>query len=293
MEINWVKRQNEDSLKNYFISVHNVVKYLEEQQKQGVDFSYKKDYVDIIFEQDRIAQDNPEAVNYHLLAAALWVVLFKNDDARKELDEKYGAGFSQSLGQLSEFKPDAANLFLDQSFELPKGDYIITDPFYFENKDVKYLKNWLEDNIPSIHMHDTLDGNWDCVMFRMGEGQTFDAMSNKERKGAVYGRFSGEDGQVCVASLKDVAKYNKEFAERIEKACSDNPMSGRCATIIRNFKGTCTFEIKETFYKVDRKTLPSGYALHVVFDGVDTYTDLPVRYESRPLAACNAYLQMW
>ena len=289
MDATWVEKKNQEATKAYLKDIHNLADYIRKQQIDDDQLSYKKDYAKTILEQDDISKKDASKVEYRKLATACWVYLFKNDEVCAELDELYGQGFCRTLNKMDEFNPNYFELIQDMTFELPKGDYVITDPFYFEFHDMHLLEHWLHDTLPSIQIHDTLCGNWTCTMFRTPQDTSLVHMSPKDKQNAACGRFSAGGSQVCVVSMKDIADYDKEFAEKIAHNVDDNPLSCSWATIIPNFRGTCKFEIVETFSYEDRKKNFEGYALHIIFDGVDTYSGEPVRYESRATSPVYPY----
>ena len=283
-----VAKRNEESTESYLKDIHRLAQYIESRQDELAE--HKGDYVKALLEQDALAQGGPRGVNYHMLAASAWVVLFNDDETREELDAKYGEGFCDYVGRFAKFDPRSNDAYLDRSFVLPAGDYVITDPTFLGEQGGEASDTAVTAGLPSARICDTFEGACRCMLFRMDADSTFDSMTKAGRRGAACGCFKSESGRICVASLKDIEAFDGEFASKIERNAEDTSLSEEHAAIVRNFKGTCRFEVVETFYKSSRKTLHAGFTLHVVLEGTDTYTELPVRYESRPIDPGSEHL---
>ena len=107
-------------------------------------------------------------------------------------------------------------------------DIIITDSCYlFE--DNEELSNELEP--PCDLSADTIYGDWSCSCY------------NKDTKEKI-GDFCADAGNVCIAKLKDVIKFNPNFEKWMNK-------HNWCVTLIKNFTGTAyiKYDIEHYEYK--------------------------------------------
>ena len=113
------------------------------------------------------------------------------------------------------------------------GDILITDPCYItecteEQNDwdvCEYGENMSILGINHSMSRDTLYGDWECT--------TFNTDTTEE-----LGNFCSDSGMVGVFLLNEVLEYNPEFTEILK----EHP---ELSTVIRNFKGTVQFIIKE------------------------------------------------
>ena len=109
-------------------------------------------------------------------------------------------------------------------------DIIITDSCYLYHgidEDDKRRK----ENPPCDLYADTIYGDWGCTVY------------NKDTKEKL-GRFCADSGNVCVAKLKDVLKFNPNF----EKWMKEHDW---CVTLIKNFNGAVSiiYDIEHYEYK--------------------------------------------
>lgn len=112
-----------------------------------------------------------------------------------------------------------------------KGTIIITDPCYFLKEEDNCADDWTA--LPNHHFSSflrsrTLYGDWSC--------HTFKLKSNDEKLTGlilegheVLGEFCADGGEVCVALLDEVLKYNPSFDYHKERKWT--------TTTIENFDG--------------------------------------------------------
>lgn len=144
------------------------------------------------------------------------------------------------------------------------GNIIITDPCYFMKDD-----DWGRDGLYGSHLErygiqhymtrDTIYGDWSCTVF--------DADDNEKE----LGQFCADAGLVTVASLDEVLKYNPDFNYHETKPWT--------ATVIRDFKGTVQFIVKEVKY-VDAGERYTDYEVRVAGHGVNKSTGEPINFVS-------------
>lgn len=292
MDAQQVAELNKYWFESYWEDIHRLADYIVEKRKEGIDFRHKNEYALTILIQDEIVKNDPERVDYDKLAMATWCFLMKGDGIREELDTLHGKGFSSEYDTFEPFNPHYADKYLDQSFELPAGDYIITDPCYIEHEwnydaikagepePTRFWETAFSEAMPSVHMRDTLYGDWGCTVFRVSEGTALENMTDEELGNAACGRFCADAGEVCVVSFSDVAKYNPDFARKLEHDIEDNPMNCHYATVIRNFEGTGYFNVVGHTYEYKDENY-TEHDVVVALDGVHTSTGEHVRYESR------------
>ena len=168
--------------------------------------------------------------------------------------------------------PDYRHL-QDTEFDLPRGDYVITDPCYFG------MRGDEPSCLPILHARDTLYGDWGCTMYEVpvdGEGNPVDGGES-----VPVGRFCADAGLVCVADLDALSEC---VPEKVEEVTGKDWV----ATVIRDFEGVGRFVVEEYPYmsvtpRDGRQdySLHYEYDLHVVLDGTDCTTGRHVRYESR------------
>lgn len=115
-------------------------------------------------------------------------------------------------------------------------------------------------------VRDTLYGDWGCTTYNV---------DTKE----PMGHFCADSGQVAVFLLSEVLTYNSEYKDHLE--------TPHCVTLIKNFKGTVRFVVKERTgtYETDTKWWKAGdswtdYTVHVVGEGVDNVTGTKICFET-------------
>lgn len=156
----------------------------------------------------------------------------KDSDALFEFKKWICNTFSQKLKQLENFCFNYQRYVDSEPMEFD-GDILITDPCYItkcteEQNDwdvCEYGENMSILGINHSMSRDTLYGDWECT--------TFNTDTTEE-----LGNFCADSGMVGVFLLNEVLEYNPEFTELLK----EHP---GLSTVIRNFKGTVQFIIKE------------------------------------------------
>ena len=154
------------------------------------------------------------------------------------------------------------------------GDIIITDPCYIiksgksnDWQDSEYGDDLTILGINNFITRDTLYGDWSCTTFN----------TDTKRK---IGNFCADAGMVSVILLEDVLKYNPDFNYHIEKPWT--------TTLIKNFKGTVQFVVKEVSWTLDRDTSYgkkgdtfTDYEVEVEGCGINKKTKKPINFIGR------------
>ena len=156
----------------------------------------------------------------------------KDSDALFEFKKWIYSTFSRKLKQLENFCFNYQKYVDSEPMEFD-GDILITDPCYItkcteEQNDwdvCEYGENMSILGINHSMLRDTFYGDWECT--------TFNTDTTEE-----LGNFCADSGMVGVFLLNEVLEYNPEFTEFLK----EHP---GLSTVIRNFKGTVQFIIKE------------------------------------------------
>lgn len=149
------------------------------------------------------------------------------------------------------------------------GDIVITDPCYVIDRDAEGIDYYDTEALMKSGKfrqgmsNSTLYGDWGCT--------TFDT----KIEGKIYGEFGADSGMVCVLYLDDIKKVSPEGYEWLMNKESSASWS---ATIIRNFKGTVTFEIKEEHYEFEGEDC-IDYVLEVIGHGIDKKTGEEINFK--------------
>lgn len=132
----------------------------------------------------------------------------------------------KEAGELPAY-PDRNNLPLNEYIKIMAETNLryskyIKKAFDLENewRYTNYFKNL---GFTTFLMNTTYYGDWSCT--------TFEKETNK-----VLGQFCADAGEVCVLLLDEVLKYNPTYQDEI---------GTWCATIIKDFDGDISFDIKE------------------------------------------------
>ena len=168
--------------------------------------------------------------------------------------------------------PDYGHL-QDTEFDLPRGDYVITDPCYFG------MHGDEPSCLPVLHARDTLYGDWSCTMYEIPVDDEGNPVDGGEP--VPVGQFCADAGLVCVADLDALSEC---VPEKVEEVTGKDWI----ATVIRDFEGVGRFVVEEYPYMLiaprdgrQDYSLCYEYDLCVVLDGTDCSTGRRVRYESR------------
>ena len=154
------------------------------------------------------------------------------------------------------------------------GDIIITDPCYIieeadsDDWDMScYGENLSCLGINAYMTRDTIYGDWSCTTFNSDTGD-------------IIGRFCADSGMVSVISLDEVLAYNPSFNYHVTKPWT--------TTLIKNFKGTVQFIVKENKWTLDEDTSWSkkgdeftDYEVEVVGHGENKVTGEPINFVSK------------
>lgn len=119
---------------------------------------------------------------------------------------------------------------------------------------------------------DTLVGDWSCTVgkYKEGFGKYFSENYIDNivlMEGA--GRFCADSGMVIIAGMEQVAAYNPNFPAWAKE-------HSWAVCIIKNFKGTGRFVVKEKGFYYDR-----WYAVHAILSGEDKNTGEKIDYISQ------------
>lgn len=156
-------------------------------------------------------------------------------------------------------------IYLDSDPVMFDGDIIITDPCYVIKEDLKgNYYNFKSVGVEHSMVRDTLYGDWSCTVYNTDSGE-------------VLGNFCADAGMVSVLSLDEILQYNPEFDYHITKPWA--------TTLIRNFKGSVQFMVKEDRWVLDRDTSYGkageelvDYYVEVVGNGINTKTGEPLNF---------------
>ena len=124
--------------------------------------------------------------------------------------------------------------YLDSDPVMFDGDIIITDPCYVtrENSRDDYY-DFKSVGVEHSMVRDTIYGDWSCTTFNADTGE-------------VLGEFCADAGMVSVLSLDEILRYNPKFDYHTTKPWT--------TTLIRDFKGSVRFVIKESKWTLDKDT---------------------------------------
>ena len=161
--------------------------------------------------------------------------------------------------------PDYFERYADRTYDLPAGDYYITDPCYITEGSSglpwdervwsgEDLSDW---GIPTSFMRDTIFGDWGCTLIDADTGESI-------------GAFGADAGLVVVARKDEVLSANPYF----EQWAADHRW---CVAEIDDFEGTLTYRVDENEYEWQGEMYTS-YDLTLVFDGYNTKTGNYARY---------------
>lgn len=203
-------------------------------------------------------------VNLYMLHCLLETAEVVCRDGNEALIDEIGRQGRHRLFWAFQHEDDYYDRYMDRTYELPAGDYIITDPCYLM-EGASHLR-WDEDvwngeelscwGIPTSFMRDTIFGDWSCSLIDEGTGLS-------------TGEFCADAGLVVVADYNEVLAVNPSFAQWVEE-------HSWCATIIRDFEGTLTYEVMEAPYEYEGE-MHEDYELQLVFDGKNAMTSEPMR----------------
>lgn len=280
MDKAWVDERNSQSERAFLDDLANLEALITEKLENGYDFGRRTGDTERILAEAALAGQDPSKADFQELAYATWGLFSWNDELIAEADARFGEGFAAGF---SAFNPRAYDIYLDEDFPLEAGDYIVTDPCYLERHDgsgIRWWDNAFSEAMPSMHMRDTLYGDWGCSIFRLEKGEELDALPDEERIGAAYGRFCADAGEVCIVRLDEATRYNPEFAAQLAADTGDDPLGCRYAAVIENFEGRGRFEVVEEEYEYNGKPVQE-YSLIIVLEGRDTASGEYRRYESR------------
>ena len=146
-----------------------------------------------------------------------------------------------------------------------EGDIIITDPCYIMKDNKDWDKCDCGDHLELLGIEhfmtrDTIYGDWSCTVFDL---------NNKHEE---LGEFCADAGRVSVILLDDVLRYNPNFNYHTERPWT--------TTLIRDFKGTVQFVIKEDKYEYDGEPKVE-YEVEVVGHGVNIRAGNPIDFLGR------------
>ena len=155
--------------------------------------------------------------------------------------------------------------YLDSAPVIFDGDIIITDPCYVmkENSGDDYY-DFKSLGIEHFMVRDTLYGDWSCTTYNADTGEEL-------------GKFCADAGMVSVLSLDEVLRYNPEFDYHTTKPWT--------TTLIRDFKGSVQFVIKENKWILEEDTSYGkagdecvDYSVEVVGKGINARTGEPINF---------------
>lgn len=164
------------------------------------------------------------------------------------------------------------DMYLDSECVEFDGDIIITDPCYLMNDDdmrsgYDSIKSW---GLSSYMTRDTMCGDWSC--------NTIDSNTGK-----VVGEFCADGGEVGVFLLNEVLEHNPKFDYYHKE-------HNGAMTLIKNFKGTVKFVVKEVrgTYKSTSEYFEEGeewvdYYVQVVGHGINKCTREPIDFHTSPI----------
>lgn len=138
------------------------------------------------------------------------------------------------------------------------GDIIITDPCYLssgmpdEDREKYRDKNIEENGIRGIS-HSTLYGDWSCYTMNIDASEPF-------------GQFCADGGEVCVALLNDVLKFNPKFDFHIERPWT--------TTLIKDFCGDVQIKVEPD----NENGEEDNYICFVEGHGVNNNTGEPINF---------------
>ena len=184
----------------------------------------------------------------------------KDSGALRNFKEWVKCVFSPKIEQLENFCFNYQKYVDSESMEFD-GDILITDPCYIakcteEQNDwdvCDYGENMSILGINHSMSRDTLYGDWECT--------TYNTDTKEE-----LGNFCADSGMVGVFLLNEVLEYNPEFTELLK----EHP---GLTTVIRNFKGTVQFIVKE--FEDD---LGVWYGLQVTGHGINKETGESINF---------------
>ena len=284
MDAKWVETRNAEAFEKYRADVLRVADYIGNVPREMNRIGDSPDAEKVAQAAELLVSGEVNTLDYQELAFALYGVLAFNEHAREVLGDK----FCEDMSSMTAFNPNAFDVYLDYSFELPVGDYIVTDPCYIELKEpdvgLPQPPRWWSDEfaqaMPSLRQRNTMYGDWGCTMFDVS-GKELDDMDDDERQKAIVGYFCADAGQVCIVRADEVRAYNESFLNQLEKDLSaEGNEVCNYACLIRDFEGRGSFEVRETVYELDGENR-FGYDVVVVLEGKNSRTGENVRYESR------------
>jgi len=145
------------------------------------------------------------------------------------------------------------------------GDIIITDPCYVVDDDNDWRKVCDTYDLNKIGVtpsmtRDTIFGDWCC--------ETVDAETYE-----TIGRFCADAGLVSVMPLDEVLKYNPKFDYHITRP--------DMVTLIRDFKGTVQFTVREFTFDYEGKTI-TDHRVEIIGRGINKETGEDASFIGNP-----------
>ena len=248
MDKNWaIQKEKEKQDK-----INELIKMLEDQGYLNSEDDLGKDIVEDI-----------QAGKFHI--AEMEIRIYANEDKDTEallnFKEWIKAAFLPDLVQMENFSFNYQRYVDSEPMEFD-GDILITDPCYItkctEEQDdweaCEYGENMEAIGINHSMSRDTIYGDWGCT--------TFNTDTKEE-----MGNFCADSGMVGVFLLDELLEYDSEGVTEFLK---EHP---GLSTVIRNFKGTVQFIIKE--FDDDFGVL---YEVQVTGNGVNKETGEPINF---------------
>ena len=155
--------------------------------------------------------------------------------------------------------------YLDSEPVMFDGDIIITDPCYVTRDDSRDdYYDFKSVGVDHSMVRDTIYGDWSCTTFNSDTGE-------------VLGEFCADAGMVAVLSLDEILQYNPKFDYHTTKPWT--------TTLIRDFKGSVHFVVKEDKWTLDKNTSYgkagdeiTDYYVEVIGHGVNKKTGKPINF---------------
>lgn len=264
MNKEWVEKRNNEQKFNFTKQLKIVLKIIQELNEENKDrIRVKKKLVKksklLFFENHNLFYDIESMIS--LAEIHIWV-----DEIHEVKDSEYKK-LKKELTLLQKYSHNF-NRYKDSKIMEFDGSIIITDPCYIIRRNNPLTEDdWdaclygeeMENlGIKKYMTRNTIYGDWSCTTFNSDNGEKL-------------GEFCADSGMVSVFDLDEVLSYNPDYKNVI----IERPWT---VTLIKNFKGTVQFVVKQSCGVDDNGGNWKDYSVQVVGHGVDKTTGNAINF---------------
>lgn len=263
MNKKWVNKKNSEQKVKFNKQLETVLRLIEEVYE---DKEYNDITREIINKKDSLYFGNP-SLDYAIAAINPWLhVLITLEEEKEVCNSKYKK-LKDNLELLEEYSR-TFDMYEDSENAEFDGDIIITDPCYIIRRNNPLTEDdWdaclygeeMENlGIKKYMTRNTIYGDWSCTTFNSDNGEKL-------------GEFCADSGMVSVFDLDEILSYNPDYKNVI----IERPWT---VTLIKNFKGTVQFVVKQSCGVDDNGGNWKDYSVQVVGHGVDKTTGNAINF---------------